>query len=431
MFNHSIIHELYDIDKKVIDFVNAEEKSLAERFAAIDEIKNINLLKILKAMQINKLASTDFAWSTGYGYGDVGRDKIERIYADIFKTEDALVRPSIASGTHALALTLGGLLNNGDLFACVTGDPYDTLLKVIGVRGDSKDSLINKGIQYESCNLIGNSFDYVAIEKLLKKKPKLIEIQRSTGYSFRRAITISEIKECIQFIRRIDKTVIIMVDNCYGEFTEIIEPGEVGADLIVGSLIKNPGGSIALSGGYIAGRSKLITSVSNRLTAPGLGRDIGLTFGTNRSTLQGLYFAPYVVAESLKSAILIAQIFQKMGYEVCPSISDERSDIIQAIKFRNPNMLIEFCRKIQASSTVDSHVTPYPWDMPGYDNQVIMASGGFVEGSSIEMSADAPLKDPYIVYYQGGIYLEHSKLGLMNVLDAFIKEGLLSSECLR
>ncbi|MBS4535975.1 methionine gamma-lyase family protein [Clostridium sp. D2Q-14] len=413
------------IDEDILELVFKSEEDVNLKFEEIEKVSEYNQLKVLNAMQKEKLDSTTFNWTTGYGYGDIGREKTEKIYANIFKTEDALVRPTIVSGTHALSLVLFGILLPGDELISAAGAPYDTLLKVIGKEGNEDGTLLEQGINYKEIPLLSDRID---IENLLSKisdKTKMILIQRSTGYSFRKALTIKEIEETIKEIKKISKDIICMVDNCYGEFVDIKEPTEVGADIMAGSLIKNPGGGLALTGGYIVGKKNLIKRISNRSTAPGIGKECGLTFGTTRRTLQGLFLAPHIVAESLKIALLTAKIFTELGYEVIPKISDKRSDIIQAIKMKNKNKVISFCQSIQASSPVDSHVIPEPWDMPGYNEPVIMASGAFIEGSSIELSADAPIREPYIVYLQGGLNYYHGKHALMQVLSDFKNKGLI------
>lgn len=415
-----------EISLEIINFVDNIEKTLKEKFEKLNKIEEYNFLKILKSMQNAKLAATDFNWTTGYGYGDVGREKVEEVYANLFKTEDALVRPSISSGTHALALTLQGLLLPGDTVFSITGDPYDTLRQVIGIEGNESGTLIEYGINYKKVDLdkFGNIQKELVINGI-DDSTKIVTIQRSTGYSLRKAISLEEISEICKLIKKTNKDIIIMVDNCYGEFTQIIEPTEVGADIAVGSLIKNPGGGIALSGGYIVGPSIYINRIANRLTAPGLGKDTGLTFGTTRATLQGLFLAPKVTMEALKGAILFAKTFEILGYETFPSSESERFDIIEAIVFNKEELVIEFCRAIQESSAVDSFVVPYPWDMPGYTDKVIMASGSFIDGSSIEISADGPLRKPYVAYFQGGLNYFQCKYALMNVLKKFIDNNYI------
>ena len=415
----------FDIDEKVINFVNAKEKLIKDKFSKIDEIKEYNQYKVINSMQKARLSSTDFNWTTGYGYGDVGRDKVEEIYSSIFNVEDALVRPTIVSGTHAITLTLSGLLKPGDEFISITGSPYDTLQKVIGTEGNQEGTLLDYGIKYKEIPLIRGKINTEEVINNLSKDTKLLLIQISTGYSNRKAITIDEMKNVIKKIKKVNGNVIIMVDNCYGEFLENIEPTDVGADIMAGSLIKNPGGGLALAGGYIVGKENLVEKVANRSTAPGLGKDCGLTFGTTRSTLQGLFLAPHIVSEAVKGSMLIGIVYKELGFEIVPEIDDTRSDIIQAIKFNSPDRVVEFCKGIQRASAVDSYVVPMPWDMPGYDDKVIMAAGGFIEGSSIELSADGPMREPYFAYYQGGLNYEHCKLGAIMSLDNLYKNGLI------
>lgn len=415
----------FDLDREVIEYVIKKENLIKDKFDKIDEIKAYNQYKVINAMQESKLSSTDFNWSTGYGYGDVGRDKVEEIYAKVFNVEDALVRPSIASGTHALSLTLSGILRPGDELISITGTPYDTLQEVIGIEGDSKGTLIDFGVSYKEIPLSNNTINVKEVLKNIRKNTKMLMIQRSTGYSDRRALTIEEMGHAVTAIKKYNEETIIMVDNCYGEFLDIKEPTDIGADITVGSLIKNPGGGIALSGGYIVGKSKLVDMIANRLTAPGLGKDCGLTFGTTRSTLQGLFLAPHIVAEAVKGALLIGIIYKELGFRIIPEINDVRSDIIQGIQLDSPERIIEFCKGIQAASVVDSYVTPEAWEMPGYKDKVIMAAGGFIEGSSIELSADGPIREPYFAYYQGGLTYEHCKLGAMKSLSNLYRKQLI------
>lgn len=397
------------------------ENSLLEPFAALDEICLINQEKVLNAMQSVRLASTDFNWTTGYGYGDVSRDKVEAVYAALFRTEDALVRPNIVSGTHAIALAIKALTSAGDTIVSITGTPYDTLHKVLGTSGDAPGNLRSKGVDYRELPLIDSTIDYDAIADFVSHDTDLVIMQRSTGYSNRRAFTVDEMKRAVDAIRK-SFDGIIFLDNCYGEFTETIEPTEVGVDIMAGSLIKNPGGGLSLSGGYVVGKESLIERVASELTAPGIGKECGLTFGQSRNTLMGLFLAPHRVVQCIKGAMLFAKTFESMGYDCVPASTDPRSDIVQSIALKTPDNLIRFCRAIQAASPVDSHVTPYPWDMPGYEDQVIMAAGGFIEGSSIELSADGPMRPPYRVYFQGGLTYEHIKIALIRVLNALEEE---------
>lgn len=430
MLTEEILCKQFGISKKVYDYVTNIEAEIKEKyFDSIDKIREYNQYKVISAMQENRLDYTHFYWNTGYGYGDIGREKVESIFASVFHTEDALVRPSIASGTHALYLTLSGILQYGDEVIAATGKPYDTMLTVLGVENNEPCNLKEAGVIYKEVALNEDySIDCDGIIKAVTDKTKLIMFQRSTGYSFRPAFTMDKIKAAIDKIRLVYPNIYIMVDNCYGEFIDTIEPSDIGADVTVGSLIKNPGGGIALSGGYIAGKKILIDRIANRLTAPGVGKEIGLTYGTTRNTLQGLFFAPHISSEAIKGALLFGGVFNSLGYEITPKLDDRRSDIIQAIKFNNPDLVIKICEAIQAASPVDAHVTPIPWDMPGYTNQVIMASGAFVSGSSIELSADAPIRDPYIAYIQGGLFYDHAKLGVMISLQKMLEVDEISKK---
>lgn len=422
----NILCKQYNINRNIIEFVFEEEKMIKEKFAYIDNIKEYNQYKVINAMQKARLSSTDFYWTTGYGYDDVGREKVEEIYSYVFNTEDALVRPTICSGTHAITLTLSGLLRPGDELMCITGTPYDTLQKVIGIKGDVKGTFKDYGISYKEIQLTKEGkIDIDNVLRNIGEKTKILQIQRSTGYSDRKAITVTEIKEAIEKIKNFRKDIIIMVDNCYGEFLEKIEPTDVGADIMAGSLIKNPGGGLALSGGYVVGKKDLIELIANRSTAPGIGKECGLTFGTTRNTLQGFFLAPHIVSEAVKGALLIAKVYKELGFKVVPDVDDIRSDIIQGIQFENEERVVEFCKGIQSASAVDSYVTPEPWDMPGYEDKVIMAAGGFVQGSSIELSADGPMREPYFAYYQGGLTYEHCKLGLMKSLNNLYENNLI------
>ena len=422
MLTENKLCKQFGISEAVYNYVTKIEKEIKKNhFEKIDKIRELNQYKVIHAMQENKLDYTNFYWNTGYGYGDVGREKVEKIYASVFKTEDALVRPSIASGTHALYLTLSGILQHGDEVISISGRPYDTLLTVLGVQGKEPNNLGEAGIIYKEIPLYKNDIDWESAIKEVSMKTKLLMIQRSTGYSFRPALTIEKIKNAIERIRQVYPNIYIMVDNCYGEFVDEMEPSDVGADVVVGSLIKNPGGGVALSGGYVVGKKVLIDRIANRLTAPGVGKEIGLTFGTTRNTLQGLFFAPHIVSESLKGALLFGGVYSSLGFEITPTVEEDRSDIIQAIKFNDKNMVIKICEAVQAASPVDGYVSPIPWDMPGYTNQVIMASGAFVSGSSIELSADAPMRPPYIAYIQGGLFYDHVKLGVMLSLEKMME----------
>ena len=421
-----LFQEEYNIDKKIIDFVNKNEETLKDRFQEFSDIAQYNQVKILKAMQEEGLKSTDFNWTTGYGYGDIGRDKVESIYTRIFKTEDSLVRSNIVSGTHAITLAIKSVLKPGDHFLSVTSTPYDTLQKVIGLRGDNPDSLINSGYEYSEVPLIDSKIDVKSIKNYIRENTSLVIMQRSTGYSNRRAFTISELKAAIDEVKRINQNIKIFVDNCYGEFTELIEPSELGIDIMAGSLIKNPGGGISYTGGYVAGKSELINRAANILTAPGIGKDCGLTFGMTRQILQGLFMSPKIVEDAIKGAMLFSKCFEELGFKTIPSSDEPRSDIVTAIELKKPEILETFCKYIQFSSPVDSEFTPMPWDMPGYDDKVIMAAGDFIEGSSIELSADGPMREPYYVYFQGGLSYYHIKFALIHLLNALDKENLVT-----
>ncbi|HBC31944.1 MAG TPA: hypothetical protein DC024_11975 [Clostridiales bacterium] len=422
MLTENKLCKQFGVSEAVYNYVMKIEKEIKQKnFEKIDKIREYNQYKVIHAMQEHRLDYTNFYWNTGYGYDDVGREKVEKIYASVFNTEDALVRPSIASGTHALYLTLSGILQHGDEVISISGRPYDTLLTVLGEEGNEPCNLREAGIIYKEVPLYNNDIDWESAIKEVSMKTKLLMIQRSTGYSFRPALTIEKIKNAIEKIREIYPNIYIMVDNCYGEFVHELEPSDIGADVVVGSLIKNPGGGIALSGGYVAGKKVIIDRIANRLTAPGVGKEIGLTFGTTRNTLQGLFFAPHIVSEAVKGALLFGAVYNSFGFEITPTIEEDRSDIIQAIKFNNKDMVIKICEAVQAASPVDGHVSPIPWDMPGYTNQVIMASGAFVSGSSIELSADAPMRTPYIAYIQGGLFYDHVKLGVMLSLEKMME----------
>lgn len=418
----------YKIQESILDFCIEIEKDLKDQFYKIDEVSEFNQLKVLKAMQKSGLSDRHFTVSTGYGYGDIGREAIETIYSHVFKTEDSLVRPQIISGTHALSLCLFGILRPGDEILSITGKPYDTLENVIGMNNieNGQGSLKDYKITYKQLNLLDDGeVDINNVMKTISKKTKLIFIQRSTGYGWRKALTINKIKKVVDTIKSKFPDLIIMVDNCYGEFIENREPTEVGVDIMAGSLIKNPGGGLAPTGGYVTGRKDLIALAANRLTAPGLGKEGGATLGINRLYSQGLFLAPHIVSEALKVAILGAKIFQELGYEVCPKPDDERSDIIQGIKLGTPEKVITFCNAIQGAAPVDSFVSPEPWNMPGYNDLVIMAAGAFIQGSSIELSADAPIKEPYIAYLQGGLTFEHGKIALYIALQKLAENKMI------
>ena len=420
------MYESLGINEKVYHFCVEIEKSLKGRFEEIDSICEQNQLKVIKAMQEARLSEAHLSGTTGYGYNDLGREAIEKIYATIFKTEDALVRPQITCGTHALHLALAANLRPGDELLAPVGKPYDTLEEVIGIR-ESKGSLKEYGISYRQVDLLEDgSFNYDEIKKAIHSKTKMVAIQRSKGYQTRPTFSVKKIGELITFLRNEKPDLIIMVDNCYGEFVELMEPSEVGADMVVGSLIKNPGGGLAPVGGYICGKKEYIENCSYRLTSPGLGKEVGATLGVNGLFLQGLFLAPQVVASALKGAIFAANIYEKLGYRVIPNSTESRHDIIQAVEFGNPEAVIAFCKGIQAAAPVDSFVEPEPWDMPGYDSKVIMAAGAFVQGSSIELSADGPLKPPYAAYFQGGLTWEHAKFGILMSLQKLLDKNLVT-----
>lgn len=419
------------IQKEVYDFGHSIEAGLKERFEQIDKMAEYNQLKVIHAMQKNKVSAECFNQSSGYGYNDLGRDTLEKVYADVFCAEDALVRPQITCGTHALALALMSNLRPGDELLSPVGKPYDTLEEVIGIR-PSKGSLAEYGISYRQVDLLEDgSFDFENIKKAINDKTKLVTIQRSKGYQTRPTLSVDRIGELIAFVKKIKPDVICMVDNCYGEFVEEKEPIEVGADMIVGSLIKNPGGGLAPIGGYIAGKADLIENCAYRLTSPGLGKEVGATLGVTQSFYQGFFLAPTVVCGALKGATFAANIYEALGYPVIPNGSESRHDIIQAVTLGSAEGVIAFCKGIQAAAPVDSYVSPEPWAMPGYDSDVIMAAGAFVQGSSIELSADGPVKPPYAVYFQGGLTWYHAKLGILKSLQSVIDAGVLSIERVR
>ncbi|MCX8131969.1 MAG: methionine gamma-lyase family protein [Clostridia bacterium] len=416
----------FGISESIVNISSQVEKEIEEVIREIDFVKGINQVKVIKAMQNNSLSDSHFSGTTGYGYDDRGRDVLDAVFADVFKAEDAMVRHQIVSGTQALAICMYGNLRPGEELLSITGKPYDTLEEVIGIRGEGAGSLKEFGIFYNQVELLADgSLDYKAIKEAINERTKLILIQRSRGYGWRPSLVISEIARAIEFVKSIKNDVIVLVDNCYGEFSEDMEPTEVGADLIAGSLIKNAGGGLAPTGGYVAGRESCVRKAAYRLTTPGLGKKVGSTLGHNRLLFQGLFMAPHVVAESMKGAVFCAALMAKVGYETSPAYTDKRGDIIQAIKFNNPDSLIAFCQGIQKGSPVDAYVTPQPWDMPGYDCPVIMAAGAFVQGSSIELSADAPIKPPYIAYMQGGLVYEHVRLGVMIALQMMNDKGII------
>ena len=417
------LYQALGISEQVLAFGTEIEKELKERFAQIDEVAEYNQLKVIHAMQKCKVSEACLYSTTGYGYNDLGRDTLEQVYAACFGTEDALVRPQIACGTHALATALSGNLRPGDELLSPVGKPYDTLEEVIGIR-PSNGSLAEYGVTYRQVGLKEDgSFDYEGIRAAINEKTRLATIQRSKGYQTRPTLSVTRIGELISFIKSIKPDVICMVDNCYGEFVEIQEPTQVGADLMVGSLIKNPGGGLAPAGGYIAGKKEYVENAAYRLLSPGLGKEVGATLGVNQSFYQGFFLAPTVTAGALKGAVFAANVYERLGYPVVPNGTESRHDIIQAVTLGSPEAVIAFCQGIQAAAPVDSFVAPEPWAMPGYDSDVIMAAGAFVQGSSIELSADGPIKPPYAVYFQGGLTWQHAKLGILMSLQKMVDAG--------
>ncbi|MBP3200461.1 MAG: methionine gamma-lyase family protein [Lachnospiraceae bacterium] len=405
--------------KKSVDIVNEAEKKIADKFDYIEKIYNYNQFKVLKAFIDSKVSESHFVESTGYGYSDIGRDKIEEVYAKVFNTESALVRQQIVSGTHALSIALFSLLNPGDNFLSITGMPYDTLSATIGVS-DEMMSLKSYNISFDKVELVNNNFDYDNIKNKIKDNTKLIYIQRSRGYSDREAISLSKIADAISFIKNINNNLIVLVDNCYGEFVECFEPTDVGADIMCGSLIKNPGGGLAKSGGYIVGKKELIEKCSYRLTAPGIGSEVGVNFNQNRNVLQGLYLAPQIVNNCLKIVLLFSYVLNIHKIDTIPMYNDDLNDIVISIKLLNKEKLLKFCKIIQETSPIDSFLEPYATDMPGYDSKVVMAAGCFVSGSSIELSCDAPLREPYMAFLQGGLSYYQGKYALMKILSEII-----------
>ena len=411
------MYQEFGISEKIIELSKEAQKDIEPILKKIEEICEYNSLKVLKAFQNNNISDMHFNQTTGYGYGDVGRDTCEKVFAEVLGAEDSLVRGQFISGTHALTVALFAFLRPGDTMLSITGKPYDTLDEVIGIT-ENPSSLKSFGVNFEKIDLINNDFDYNAIEERLKKdKVKLIEIQRSKGYSTRKSIKIDDLEKVIKHIRKFDKDVIIMIDNCYCEFVNTKEPLEVGADVIVGSLIKNLGGGIAPNGAYIAGRRDLVNLAAERLTAPGEGKEVGPSLGITKSILQGLFMAPSVVASSLKTAVFASKMLEKLGYDVEPRFNDERADIVQNINFNDETKLIKFCQGIQMGSPIDSNSIPEPWDMPGYTDKVIMAAGAFTQGSSIELSCDGPIRPPYTAFMQGGLTYEYGKLGVMKAIQ--------------
>lgn len=423
--NMNSAYQSLGIDPKVLDYCTDIEKELETRFHYIDSIAEFNQMKVLKAMQDNRLSDIHFAATTGYGYNDMGRDTLEKVYADVFKTEDALVRPQLISGTHALTVALSGNLRPGDEILSPVGKPYDTLEGVIGIT-PTRGSLAEYGITYSQVEILPDGgFDWEGIKAAIKPNTKLATIQRSKGYASRPTLSVERIGELIRFLKEQKPDIICMVDNCYGEFVDSMEPTEVGADLCVGSLIKNPGGGLAPIGGYIVGKTEYVENAAYRLTAPGLGKEVGATLGIIASLFQGLFLAPQVVSGALKGAVFAANIYERLGFSVFPNGTEDRFDIIQAITLNSPEAVIAFCKGIQAAAPVDSYVSPEPWAMPGYNCDVIMAAGAFIQGSSIELSADAPIKPPYNVFFQGGLTWHHAKFGILMSLQKLYEQGII------
>lgn len=415
------MYSTLEIDEEIVNLSNKAEENIKDVFKQIDEIEEYNSIKVLDAFQKNGISEIHFNSTTGYGYGDIGRDTTEKVFANIFKAEDSIVRGQFISGTHALTVTLFALLRPGDTLLSITGKPYDTLDEVIGIV-DNPSSLKSYNVNFEQIDLKENSeFNFEEIENRLRNgRIKVIEIQRSKGYSTRKSITIKKLEEVINFIKKIDKDVIIMIDNCYCEFVDTKEPIEIGADIIVGSLIKNLGGGIAPNGAYVAGKKDLIKLVAERLTVPGEGKEVGPTLGITKSILQGLFMAPSVVASSLKTSVFASYCLEKLGYDVEPKYNEKRADIVQTINFNNPDKLIKYCQGIQAGSPIDSNSIPEPWDMPGYTDKVIMAAGAFTQGSSIELSCDGPIRKPYTAFMQGGLTYKYGKIGVMKAIQNII-----------
>lgn len=424
-----LLQQEFQIDPRILDAADRAEQQVAGRFAELDDIMAYNQYKVLAAFQKNRIRDMHFGWTTGYGYDDAGREAIEQVFADVFHTEAALVRTTFVNGTHALATTLLGVLRPGDELIYATGDPYDTLQTVIGITNYEKGngSLRDYGVTFKQVDLLPDgSIDIEGVKAAITDKTRMVTAQRATGYSWRKAISIEEIEKLMDAVRAVNPHIIKMVDNSYGEFLDTQEPTDVGADVMASSLIKNPGGGLALSGAYIAGRRDLIDQIQYRMTCPGIGGECGLTYGQTRTMLQGLFIAPKVTNGAVKGAILCGKVFELLGFDVSPKAEDLRSDIVQSVKFNDPAKLISFCKGIQAAAPIDSFVSPVPGDMPGYEDQVIMAAGAFVQGSTIELSADAPMREPYIAYFQGGLTYEHAKFGVIKAADTLLKDGLLS-----
>lgn len=420
------LYESLGLSKDVFELGEKTEKTLEERFKKLDQVAEYNQLKVLNAFRSHRVSEAHFVPTTGYGSDDLGRDTLEEVYAEIFGAESALVRAQLVSGTHALSTALSGNLRPGDELLYISGGPYDTLEGVIGIRKE-RGCLFEYGVSYNQVELLdGGEFDFDKIKAAINDKTKIVAIQRSRGYSTRPTLSVEKIGKAIEFVKSINPKLICMVDNCYGEFVEEIEPTQVGADMIVGSLIKNPGGGLAPIGGYIAGTYECVENAACRLTAPGLGKELGANLGVNRSFYQGLFLAPTVVASSLKSAIFASCIYENLGYETFPGSSEERYDIIQSINLIEPKALCAFCEGIQKAAPIDSFVTPVPSDMPGYESKVIMAAGAFISGASIELSADAPMREPYTVFFQGGLTFQHGKIGVLYSLQKLIDAGIIN-----
>ncbi|MDO4552389.1 MAG: methionine gamma-lyase family protein [Bacillota bacterium] len=416
----------FGIHPEVLETVAQAEKDVAPVFARLDDIMAFNQYKVLKAFQKCRISDVHFNWTTGYGYNDGGREALERVFAEIFRAEKALVRPIIVNGTHAISLALAGVLRPGDEMIYCTGKPYDTLEETIGLRGEGKGTLKDFGISYRQVELTPEGgIDLPALEKAMGPRTRMVCLQRATGYGWRKAISIQEIAAWTAFVKARRPDVICMADNCYGEFLDLREPLEAGVDLMAGSLIKNPGGGLALTGGYIAGREDLVDLVSYRLTTPGIGGECGLTFGQTRNMFQGLFLAPRTVNAAVKGAVLCARVFERLGFPVSPGPEEPRNDIVESVELGSPEALTAFCQGVQAAAPIDSYVTPVPGDMPGYEDPVVMAAGAFVQGSTLELSADGPLRPPYIVYFQGGLTYEHSKFGVIKAAQALKDKGLL------
>ena len=422
------MYRQFGIEEEIERFGSAAEKRLKERFEEIDRTAEYNQLKVLHAMQTNRVSEACLQGTTGYGYNDIGRDTLEAVYASVFHTEDALVRPQIACGTHALTVALAGNLRPGDELMYISGGPYDTLEEVIGIR-PSRGSLAEYGVTYRQVDLTEEGgFDFEAIRSAISPKTKICAIQRSKGYQTRPTLSVHEIAEAVRCVKSVRPDIIVMVDNCYGEFVEKEEPTDAGADMVVGSLIKNPGGGLAPTGGYIAGTKECVENAAVRLTSPGLGKEVGATLHANAPFYQGLFLAPTVTASALKGAVFAAEIYESLGYVCTPGKDADRFDIIQAVTLGSAEGVEAFCRGIQKAAPVDSFVTPEPWDMPGYDSEVIMAAGAFVSGASIELSADAPIRPPYAVYFQGGLTWPSAKLGILMTLQEMKNDGLIRPE---